>query len=254
MTQKSIPLVNPWASRLSSLWLWAAVAGCAQPSLLEQHPDSVLVTRGQVAQYERAVTRSDELDRRVKRLEAELTMLQGRVGRVEPRVGLESGATRVLKPLPGGSASVKLPDAQRVNGLGVRGKRSSVARFVADKRGAVIAFWATWCVPCTSAEELHQMAALREQLHEHGAEFVSMPIDGLDKVMGDRRASTWLYPLFQRDGGHLDILPRNFVSKVGVNLPLFLVIDRSGRVTHYHNTVLNSEVIREMITHTAFRG
>jgi len=228
--------------------------GCAQPSLLEQHPDSVLVTRGQVAQYERAVTRADELDRRVKRLEQELSSLQSRVSRVEPRVGLQGQSASVLKPFPGGSAFVKLPDAQRVNGVSARGKRASVARFIEGKRGTVIAFWATWCVPCTSPEELAHMSDLREQLHDHGAEFVSMPIDGLDKVMADRRAATWLYPLFQRDGGHLEILPRNFVNSVGVNLPLFLVLDRSGRVTHYHNAVLSSEVIREMITHTAFRG
>jgi thiol-disulfide isomerase/thioredoxin len=254
MTQKSIPLGNRWASRLSMLFLWAAVAACAPPSLLEQHPDSVLVTRAQVAQYEHAVTRSAELDRRVERLEDELAAIQDRLGRVEPRVGLQAKAPSILKPMPGGATVVKLPDAQRVNEVGARGKRSSVKRFVEGKRGVVVAFWATWCVPCTSAEELRHMTELREQLHGHGAEFVSMPIDGLDKVMGDRRAPTWLYPLFQKDGGHLEILPRSFVSSVGVNLPLFLVIDRSGRVTHYHNTVLSSEVIREMVTHTAFRG
>ena len=254
MTQKSTPLGNRWALRLGGLWLSVALSGCAQPTLLEQHPDSVLVTRAQVSQYERAVTRSDELGRRVERLEAELAALQSRVGRVEPRVGLQVQAASILKAMPGGPAFVKLPDAQRVNEVGARGKRTSVARFVDGKRGVVVAFWATWCVPCTSAEELRHMSGLREQLHDHGAEFVSMPIDGLDKVMGDRRASTWLYPLFQRDGGHLEILPRSFVTSVGVNLPLFLVIDRSGRVTHYHNSVLNSEVIREMVTHTAFRG
>lgn len=254
MTQKSIPPGNPWAWRLWALPLGLLVAGCAQPSLLEQHPDSVLLTRTQVAHYERAAVRVGQLDRHVKRLETELQALRGRVGRVEPRVGLQVETTGVLKAMPGGAVRAKLPDAQRVNGLGERGKRASLSRFVSGKRGAVVAFWATWCVPCTSPEELRHMADLRAQLHEHGAEFVSMPIDGLDKVMADRRAATWLYPLFQRDGGHLEMLPRSFVSSVGVNLPLFLVIDRSGRVTHYHNKVLSSEVIREMVTHTAFRG
>ena len=254
MTPKSIRLDNGQAARLFLIGALAGLASCAQPSFLEQHPDAVVITRAQAAQYEEAVGRAQALEGQVSALQAQVEALKTRVSRVEPRVGIRSPKEGLLKPFPGGARTVKLPDAQRLEARDGRAKRASLSRFIAGKRGTVIAFWATWCVPCTSAEELAHMRDLRERLHEHGAEFVSMPIDGLDKVRGDRRASTWLYPLFQREGGHLEILPRSFVSSVGVNLPLFLVLDRRGRVTHYHNAVLNTEVIGEMITYTAFRG
>lgn len=230
-------------------------SACAPPSLLEAHPDAVLVTRAQVARYEAVTDEAGHLRDRVAALELALGALDGRLQHTEARVGTTVVRARaVLQPFPGGSARLKLPDALRVDSAGSRGKRASLPRFLAGRRGAVLAFWATWCVPCTSPEELRQMRHLRSELHAQGAELVSMPIDGLDKVLGDRRAPTWLYPLFQRDSGHLEILPRAFVTSVGVSLPLFLVMDRSGAVTHFHNGILTPKVIQEMVTHTAFRG
>jgi thiol-disulfide isomerase/thioredoxin len=230
------------------------VAGCAQPTLLETHPGTVLVTQQQVAQYERTAEVAAGLTERIRGLEEIIEILKKRVARVEPRVGFGKASGAVLKAFPGGATTIQLPDAHRVEHFGAKPRRLPVTRFLKGRQGAVVAFWATWCVPCTTPEELRQLERLRKELHAHGAELISMPIDGLDKVTGDRRASTWVYPLYQRDAGHLDILPRSFVSAVGVNLPLFLVIDRSGRVTHYHDAVLSPAVIREMITHTAFRG
>ena len=254
MTLKLTLLVDRWplvAAALISAWWMAA---CAQPTVLELNPGSVLVSQEQVASYERTGREAAALRERVSSLEATIDALKKRIARIEPRVGLERAGERILQELPGGPIALKLPDAHRLDSKDGRAKRTSLERFVRGRRGVVIGFWATWCVPCTSAEELRFMRRLRGELQSHGGEFVSMPIDGLDKVAGDRRAATWLYPLFQRDSGHLEVLPRSFVTSVGVNLPLFVVIDRRGRATHYHNAPLNPQVIREMITHAAFRG
>jgi thiol-disulfide isomerase/thioredoxin len=255
MMPKSTPLIESRAPvRTLGVAVAILLAGCAQPSLLETHPGTVLVTQDQVAEYERTSKLAAALSERVRGLEQIIEILKKRVARVEPRVGFGKASSAMLKTFPGGATAIRLPDAHRVEHFGAKPRRLPLMRFLQGRRGVVIAFWATWCVPCTTPEELRNLERLQRELQAHGAELISMPIDGLDKVTQDRRASTWVYPLFQRDAGHLDILPRSFVSKVGVNLPLFLVIDRSGRVTHYHDTVLSPAVIREMITHTAFRG
>ena len=74
-----------------------------------------------------------------------------------------------------------------------------------------------------------------------------MAIDDLTKVQEDPRASNWLYPLWQRNDGHVEMLPQSFVSAVGLGLPLFVVVSPSGMMRHYRNAPLDADVIREIV-------
>ena len=81
-----------------------------------------------------------------------------------------------------------------------------------------------------------------------------MAIDDLDAVRGHRKASRWVYPLWHRKNGHLELLPRTFVEQVGVKLPLFVVLSRTGQIRWFHNQALDDQAIRDIVTAAVREG
>ena len=115
--------------------------------------------------------------------------------------------------------------------------------------GALVAFWATWCKPCTTPDELHRLERLRRELADQGADLVFFSVDEtMATVTGDPRAGTWLYPLWQRDNGHLEMLPRPWVQSQGVDLPLMLVVAPDGKVSWARKGALDDDATRDLLT------
>lgn len=145
--------------------------------------------------------------------------------------------------------SPKLGDAQRLDARDGKAKRQPLGKRLDEStRGLVIAFWATWCKPCTSPDELARLGRLKADLAAQGAELVFMAIDELDKVVADPRAGTWLYPLWQRDDGHIAMLPEAFVRTQGLDLPMMLVVAKDGRVRWVRKGALDDRVASELLT------
>jgi thiol-disulfide isomerase/thioredoxin len=144
-----------------------------------------------------------------------------------------------------------MPNAVKVSELGGAAKKHNLGDFIRGFDGAVIAYWATWCKPCTSPKELAHLKDLQRQLRRHNIELVSIVIDSLDKARQDPRARNWLYPFWYKNAAHLEMLPRSFIQRMGVNLPLFLVVSPSGDIKYYLNDKLSDVAVRDLVTATA---
>ncbi len=188
---------------------------------------------------------------RVSTLESQLATVQTRLKHIEQRVGLAALDGTQLKPLRGNNSLRFAGKASFVGQHGDRGRKRDMAQYLQQFNGYVVAYWATWCVPCISDEELVSLRKLQGQLRKHNIELVSIAVDGLDKVQRHRKAPRWLYPFWQRNDAHLEMLPRSFMSKVGVGLPLFLVVSRDGRIRYFYNRKLDSAAIRDLVSATA---
>jgi thiol-disulfide isomerase/thioredoxin len=178
-------------------------------------------------------------------LVADVARLHGTQAGLAARVGLTAFEPKVLLRFPV-AGRLSLPDVLQVDGPTAKSQRLSVQRLIAARRGAVIVFWATWCVPCISDEELAYLAVLKEQLAASDVALLPLAVDGLDKVQAHEKASRWIYPLCQRDDAQLEILPKAFVEQNGVNLPLFLVVGADGVARWYHNRKLDDAVVQEI--------
>lgn len=236
---------------LAALWLGlgGAVAGaCASPSLAAppKPEDPVTVRRSELEALRATADRVPALEGQIAALERERQALTAAVEVANQRLGLAPFAPAGLER---GDFTVKLPDALRVDGRAQKPRKASLARAVGDaRRGLVLAYWATWCKPCTSDEELARLAKLRAELATQGAELAFLAIDGIDKVLSDPRADRWLYPLWQRDQGHLEMLPEAFVRRGGLDLPLMLVVGKGGRVSWVRRGALDDDAARDLLT------
>ncbi len=218
--------------------------GCGSGQQAVIPPGTVLLTQAEHARLSRAAAEVMELR------QAMAALLQ-RVRHVEQRVGLKPlDGTGLKRARPG--QSVRLPRrAKFVGGHGERAEKRSLADHLGGRRAYVISYWATWCKPCTSPEELRHLRHLQAQLSRQGVDLVSIAVDGLSKVQRDPRAPGWLYPLWQSNDAHLEMLPRAFMSEVGVGLPLFLVVGPTGNIQYYLKTKLDDAAVRDLVSATA---
>ena len=123
-----------------------------------------------------------------------------------------------------------------------------MASHLRKRDGVVVAFWATWCKPCIADEELVHLRDLQRALSRKGGELVSVAVDeDLETVRSHGKADRWLYPLWHREDGHLEMLPREFVERTGLSLPLFVVASGSGEVRAWWKDKLSEEAVRELV-------
>lgn len=193
--------------------------------------------------------RLDAAQAEIGALKAQLDELKGRLPLLEQRLGIAPFQPRTLSPGrglkldwagPGGSVTVESD--------GANPKKQKLAAALKGTPGGVVALWATWCKPCTSDEELLRLRGVRAALSGEGLAFVSMAVDGLDKVRGDTRAPKWLYPLWQADDAHLDLVPRELVDAQGVKLPMFFVAAADGTIAYYKTGALDDRSTAELVT------
>lgn len=223
--------------------------GCASTDHVHPMPEgTVRVSEADWSRMAAAAARVRPLEASVETLSERIARLEGRLDPIEQRVELASFRSDRLERLAGGDRRVGLPEGSHVTRAGARPAKRSLARHLANFDGYVISFWATWCVPCISDEELAHLGHLQRQLRRNNVELVSMAIDDLDKVLAHPKAPRWLYPLWHRDDGHLDIMPRALVEAVGVNLPLFLIVSADGEVCQYYNRKLDDTAVRDIVT------
>lgn len=192
----------------------------------------------------------DDLKAEIGRMRSEMAGLRARLEVAEARAGIAPFSPRQLKPLEG--AQVKLGKAAWIEGPNDRGRKQQITAQIGPHRGSVLAFWATWCQPCTSPEELAHLRHLQGELAKVDGALISLAVDErVSEVLGDPRAQGWVYPFWYRPDGHLKLIPRALVEQAGVGLPLFLVLDEAGNVLWWHNATLDESVIEEMVTAVA---
>lgn len=223
-------------------------ASCAPPSWAGRDDGAVRLSREEAESMRAAVQEVAELSERVRDLVRELRTLRTRLEQAEQRMGLREFRPGTIKPFKARDRYANMVEGAYVPKPGARGKKRRLVDHLRSFDGLVIAFWATWCEPCIADEELSMLRDLQGQLRQNKLELVSFAVDELSKVRGHRKRSRWIYPLWQRKDAHLEMLPRAFVSKVGVGLPLFLVLNRDGEIRYYHGSPLDRDVVRELVT------
>jgi len=227
-------------------------AGCYGQAV-EHNQREVAKLRGDVNRLEADVRRLADLELRIEELTNEVHEVNEQLTRRgrRPRRTPPPAATTLKKTR--GAAILKLRDSTFVARDGARGKRRSLASHLRSSGGAVVSFWATWCKPCISDEELELLTQLQKALRRKGSDLVSIAVDDLSDVQAHPKADRWLYPFWHRNDGHLEMLPRRFVEEVGVSLPLFLVVSERGTIRSYHRSKLNRAIVRELTTAVAGR-
>lgn len=166
---------------------------------------------------------------------------------LETRLGLRPFRPKVLKS---GQKSWRfLPDeAQLIEAYGQTPRRVQMQAYTQSYDAYVVAVWATWCKPCTSPEELEQLRRLKGQLERQGSTVIGVAIDSLKKVQTHRKAPRWHYPVWHRDDANIEWLPKAFIKKVGLSLPLFLVVSGNGQVLYWHSAPLSDGIREEMVS------
>lgn len=225
--------------------LLVSLSSCASQPLLP--PGAVHLTAADHDRFEAAALEGASLRARIAALEEAIAQLRVADQRLHVRTGLAAFQPRIIKPMPGGPQAATLSTVTVVASPGAKGQSVSLKKRVASSRAVIFSFWATWCVPCTSTEELAHLRELRHQLRRHGMDLVSMAIDDLEKVQGDDRAGAWLYPLYFKKAGHIDLLPQSFIEASDIGLPLFLVVAQDGAIHYVHQNKLSAESVAELV-------
>lgn len=188
-------------------------------------------------------------------LRRQITALERRLSPVEQRTGLGAFDPAQLDQLRDPNTQLKTRvDAVVLSGRAAKPEKRRLDAHLAQYDGAVFAFWATWCVPCIADEELALVKRLRDELARYDVALISMAIDELELVQAHKKALKWVYPLWHRKNGHLELLPRAFVEQAGVGLPLFVVVSRSGAIRWFHNKALDEQALRDLVTAAVLDG
>ncbi len=191
---------------------------------------------------------------RIERLEQDLSAarrsqeaLRARAELAETRLGLRPFRPKGVRAAERGLRF----EAQKHTVLeapGARGRKVDLRKHGAAYRAYVIAFWATWCKPCTNPEEIAALGRLKADLERMGSTLVGVAVDGLKKVKGHPRAGEWFYPVWQRDDAHIDSLPKRFIDEVGLGLPLFVVVSGDGELLYWRTKPLDAQSHEDLLT------
>ena len=228
--------------QLVLIGLLATVGSCASADLPRITPETVLLTQANHQKLVAAAAQTATLKRELEVVRAELRTMRRQLGALLRRAGFTTSRVAAVQPMTP-VVKARLGDGIRIEDRLQKGKRSSLSSMLKLYDGLVISLWATWCVPCISDEELHHLRKLRAQLRRSGFALVSVAIDDLDKVKQHPKAAKWLYPLyFQRDA-HLNMVPKAFVQKYGMGLPLFLLVSKSGRIHYFRKNKLDAAAV-----------
>lgn len=104
----------------------------------------------------------------------------------------------------------------------------------------ILAFWATWCVPCTG--ELAKMQPMYERLKDRGVNIYAVSIDGPDttaRVPGFASGEGWTFEVtFDPE---TDLLSR--YNPKG-DIPFYVVLDASGNIIKSHQGFVKGDVVK----------
>lgn len=193
--------------------------------------------------------RLDAAQAEIATLRGQVGALEGRLNLIEQRLGVAPFAPRLLQTGRGERLDLgAVPAASVLDSAEAAPKKQKLAAALKGRPGGLVAVWATWCKPCTSDEELARLRQMQATLAGEGLAFVSLAIDGLDKVRGDARAPKWIYPVWQADDAHLDVVPKALIDAHGVKLPMFFVVTADGTITHYRTSALDDRATAELLT------
>lgn len=193
--------------------------------------------------------RLDSAQAEIATLRSQVDDLKGRFSIVEQRLGLVPFQPKALTPVNGLHLDYTGPAGSvYVESAAASPKKQKLGTAFKGLPGGVVALWATWCKPCTSDEELGRLRQLQGTLHGEGLQFISLAVDSIDKVRSDPRAPKWVYPLWQADDAHLDLVPRELVDTQGVKLPMFFVAGADGTIVAYKTGALDERTMAELVT------
>ena len=199
----------------------------------------------------------DDARRKAEALQARVATLEAEASDREALLAMAVGAApfkpKTLAPGAPGER-LALPSATRISARGDRGRKAKMADAVAGRSAAVLVFWATWCKPCTSDAELKYVADLSARLESRNATLLNLSTDALPTVLADPRAPKWVYPYWQLEDGHLELLPRAFIERRGVGLPLILVLAPDGTIRWVRDGALDERVMAELVIAVGLRG
>jgi thiol-disulfide isomerase/thioredoxin len=210
-------------------------------------PGSVFLSAQERARFEQAAVEAEAMRKRMAGMEERLKTLQAKLHKVEARTGLTPFTPKRLVPMVGGPQPASMGEVTWIARRGDRPKKRSLAKVVGSARAVIFSFWATWCVPCISDEELTHLRELKRQLARHDVTVIPMAIDDLGKVLTHAKAGQWVYPLWFQKGGHIELLPQRFIEKSGMGLPLFAVVAPDGRIHYTYQRKLDDELVEELV-------
>ena len=240
---------KPACLLLGALALALLGASCASSSHVhEAQEGTVTLTTEEHRILTQAAAQLPRLVNEIAGLKTDMGVMRARLAPLEQRPGLAQAKSDKLSRLQSGDRRVTLWEGSYLAYPGAKPKKRRLANHIKGYNGYVVAFWATWCVPCISDEELVHLGEMQRALKRKGAELVSVAIDDLSLVRNHAKASRWIYPLWHKDDGHLAMLPQDFIRQVGVNLPLFLVVANDGSVCEFYNQKLDSVAVRDIVT------
>ena len=225
---------------MSSVWLSALVLWIAEPPTTAPPVDSVQLTRAQYEELKAAAAQVPQLKQRLSEVLTRLVFL-------EERAGLQPVAERTLQRVEDLGRVQFRGKVRRIRSLEDTGKKRDLNAVLKAQRGTVVTWWATWCKPCTSPEELRHLRRLKSTLARYGLNLVSIAVDDAPAVREDPRAPTWVYPYWQLKDGHLDVLPEAMLRK-GVGLPLFMVLDATGRIRWIRKQALTARAVEDLVS------
>jgi len=217
---------------------------CASQADLRRQQEETAALRAEVTAMQKNLRRIAELELRIEEMRAQVRRRRGSgPARRAPRPGRDRPQVTAVQGRP----AIHLPEATLVSRLGATPRRKRLKRHLAGSAGYVVAYWATWCVPCIADAELDRVRALKQALKAQGRDLVVMAIDDVEDLRRHEKADRWVYPAWQRDDGHMEMLPRRFVEAVGLGLPLFVVVDGRGIIRHYLKGGLHGDAVDRLV-------